>query len=314
MVCFAVLVDAPASAQEYPSKPLRMIVGFPPGGPTDINGRLFARAMSAGLGQPLIVENKAGASGNIAAAEAARSSPDGYTIFYNTSSLVLAPSLGLQGGFDPIGDFAPVATTATLPLLLVVNPAVPARDSQSLISYLKASSSPVFYGSSGAGAMQHLAAVLFASQFQVRLSHVPYKGSAPALIDLIAGQTQTMFVGIVETLPHVRAGKLRAIAIAASKRSPLLPEVPTLAEATGARDMEMGAWQGIVVPKGTPPAVVARLNREVNRALEDKGLLATLASQGAEPLGGTAEHYGAFLKAELARWAKVIRDAGLKPQ
>jgi tripartite-type tricarboxylate transporter receptor subunit TctC len=300
------------NAQTYPAKPIRMVVGFPPGGSADVNARHFAQAMSGQVGQQIVVDNKSGAGGNIAAAEVARSKPDGYTIFYATSAIVLAPSLYSKLQYDPFKDFVPVALTANIPLLLAVNPALPVKDVKELIAYAKAKPEGISYASSGAGAILHLAGAQFAKTHGLKMTHVPYKGSAPALTDVMGGQTEMIFVPINEAIGHVRANRLRALAITSTKRSPLLPETPTLAEATGVKDAEVGAWSGIVVPKGTPKEIVTRLNAEVNKALTNPELLQRLEAQGSEPLGGTPEQHEAHMKREFTRWGNVIREAGIK--
>jgi tripartite-type tricarboxylate transporter receptor subunit TctC len=308
------LISLPAHAQPqpYPSKPIRMILAFPPGGPTDINARIFALKLGEAMNQQIIVDNKPGAGGNIAAAEAARAPADGYTIFYNTSAISIAPSLYSKLNYDVLKDYAPVALTATVPLVLVVNAGVPAKDVRELVAYAKANPGKMNYASSGAGTITHLAGALFATQMGLTLQHIPYKGSAPALVDVAGGQTQMMIDTINTVLPYVKDGRLRALAIAITRRSSLLPDVPTLEEAAGLPGFEMSAWQGIVVPVATPKEIVARLNAEINKAVQNADLRQRLATQGAEPLGGTSEHYAAYLRSELGRWTKVVKDSGAR--
>ena len=301
-----------ASAQPYPAKPIRMILAFPPGGPTDINARSFAQKLSEQMGQQVVVDNRAGAGGNIGAAEAAKAAPDGYTVFYNTSAIAIAPSLYSRVPFDPLKDFAPVALTATVPLVLAVHPSLPVKSVQEFIAYAKANPNKLNYASSGSGTITHLAGALFVSQMGLQMQHIPYKGSAPALLDVVAGQVQMMIDTINTVAPYAKDNRLRALAIAISRRSALLPDVPTLEQAASLPGFEMSAWQGMVVPAGTPPDIVARLNGEVNRALQSADLRARLATGGSEPLGGTSEHYAAYLRSELGRWAKVVRDSGAK--
>jgi len=300
-----------ASAQ-YPAKPIRMILAFPPGGPTDINARVFAQKLSDQLGQQVVVDNRAGAGGNIGAAEAARAAPDGYTIFYNTSAIAIAPALYSKIAFDPLKDFAPVVLVATVPLVLAVNPALPVKTVQEFVAYAKANPSRMNYASSGAGTITHLASALFLTQMGLEMQHIPYKGSAPALVDVVSGQVQMMIDTISTVAPYAKDNRLRALAIAITRRSALLPEVPTLEQAAGLPGFEMSAWQGVVVPAGTSPEIVARLNAEVNKALQSADLRARLAAGGSEPLGGTAEQYAAYIRSELGRWAKVVRDSGAK--
>ena len=306
------LLPALAAAQAYPTKPVRMLLAFPPGGPTDINARVFAQKLSESLGQQVVVDNKPGAGGNLAAAEAAKAPADGYTVFYNTSAISIAPALYASIAYDPVRDFAPVALMATVPLVLAVNPALPAKTLQEFIAYARANQGKLNYGSSGTGTITHLAGALFASQLGLQLQHIPYKGSAPALIDVAAGQTQMMVDTISTVLPYARDNRLRALAVAMPRRLAVLPEVPTLEEAAGLPGFEMSAWQGLLVPAATPKEVVARLNAEVNKAVQNADLRQRLAAGGSEPLGGTSEQYAAYIRSELARWTKVVRDAGAK--
>ena len=301
-----------AAAQAWPSKPIRMILAFPPGGPTDINARVFAQKMGESLNVQVLVDNKPGAGGNIAAAEAAKAAPDGATIFYNTSAVAIAPALYARVAYDPLKDFTPVALTATVPLVLAVNPALPAKTVAEFIAHARANPGKLNYASSGSGTITHLASALLASQLGLSMQHVPYKGSAPALADVAGGSVQLMTDTINTILPYAKDGRLRPLAIAIGRRSAALPEVPTLAEAAGLPGFEMSAWQGIVVPTGTPREIVTRLNAEVNKAAQSPDLRARLAALGAEVLGGTSEQYAEYLRSELARWARVVRDSGAK--
>ena len=299
-------------AQSYPSKPVRMLLAFPPGGPTDINARLFAQKLTEQTGQTFVVENRPGAGGNIAAAEAARAALDGSTIFYNTSAITIAPALQSSVPFDPVKDFAPVALTATVPLVLAINPGVPAKNLQEFIAYARANPGKLNYASSGTGTITHLSGALFASQLGLTMQHIPYKGSAPALVDVVGGQTQMMIDTISTVLPYARDNRLRPLAVAVQRRLSVLPDVPTLEEAANLPGFEMSAWQGIVVPAATPKEIVARLNAEINRAVQNPDLRQKLALGGSEPLGGTPEQYAAYIRSELARWTKVVKDAGAK--
>ncbi len=310
-VLLAALFASPSFAQ-YPTKPIRMILAFPPGGPTDINARIFALKLGESMGQQIIVDNKPGAGGNIAAAEVAKAPADGYTIFYNTSAITIAPSLYSKLNYDPLKDFAPVALTATVPLVLVVNPALPVKSVQDFVAYAKANPAKVNYASSGSGTITHLAGALFATQMGLSMQHIPYKGSAPALVDVAGGQTQMMIDTINTILPYAKDNRLRPLAIAIQRRSAALPDVPTLEEAAKLPGFEMSAWQGIVVPTATPKDVVTRLNTEINKAVQNADLRQKLATQGAEPLGGTSEAYAAYIRSEIGRWTKVVRDSGAK--
>jgi len=311
LVIWAVAFAGLASAQ-YPAKPIRMILAFPPGGPTDINARAFAQKLSDQMGQQVVVDNRAGAGGNIGAAEAARAAPDGYTIFYNTSAIAIAPALYSKIAFDPLKDFTPVVLAATVPLVLAVNPGLPVKTVQEFVAYAKANPSKMNYASSGAGTITHLASALFLTQMGLEMQHIPYKGSAPALVDVVSGQVQMMIDTISTVAPYAKENRLRALAIAITRRSALLPDVPTLEQAANLPGFEMSAWQGVVVPSGTSPEIVARLNAEVNKALQGADLRARLAAGGSEPLGGTSEQYAAYIRSELGRWAKVVRDSGAK--
>ena len=308
----AALAAASAFAQPYPSKPIRLLLAFPPGGPTDINARIFAQKLGESMNQQVVVDNKPGAGGNIAAAEAAKSAPDGYTIFYNTSAISIAPSLYSKLNYDGAKDFAPVALTATVPLVLVINPAIPAKSVKELVAFAKANPAKMNYGSSGSGTITHLAGALFTAQMGLTMQHIPYKGSAPALVDVAGGQTQMMIDTINTILPYVKDNRLRALAIAIQRRSAALPDVPTLEEAANLPGFEMSAWQGIVVPSGTPKEIISKLNAEINKAVQNPDLRQRLAPLGAEPLGGTSEHYAEYIRTELLRWTKVVKDSGAR--
>jgi len=311
LVC-GTLAASIALAQSYPSRPVRMLLAFPPGGPTDINARVFAQKLSESMNVQVLVDNKPGAGGNIAAAEAAKAPADGYTIFYNTSAITIAPALYSKVAYDTLADFAPVALTATVPLVLAIHPGVPAKNMQEFIAHAKANPGKLNYGSSGSGTITHLSTALLATQLGLKMQHVPYKGSAPALADVAGGQTQLMTDTINTILPYAKDGRLRPLAIAIGRRSAAMPEVPTLEEAAGLPGFEMSAWQGIVVPAATPKEVVAKLNAEINKAAQNADLRQRLAALGAETLGGTSEQYAAYIRSELVRWAKVVKDAGAK--
>jgi len=302
-----------AQAQAYPVKPVRMIIAFPPGGPTDILARVTAQKLSEQLGQQVLVDNKPGAGGNIGAEQAARAQPDGYTIFYNTSAIVIGPALYAKVNYDTLKDFAPVILTAAIPMVLMVNPNLSARSVKEFIDLAKARPGQLNYGSSGTGTITHLASAMFSTQAGIQTQHVPYKGSAPALVDLAAGQVQFMTDTINTGLPYIKDGRMRGLAVTSLKRSVLLPELPTFNE-SGLTGFEASAWQGIVVPTGTPPEIIARLNTETNRALQNADLRAKLAAQGADALGGTPAEYAAYIRSEMPRWARAIKDSGAKAE
>lgn len=296
---------------DYPSKPIKLVVAFPPGGPTDLVSRVIAQKLSEQFGQQVLVENRPGANGNIGAEAVAKAAPDGYTVFYNTSAITLSPSLYSKLNFDPLKDYAPVALTAVVPLVIAAHPSVPAANLKEFIAYLKANPGKATYGSAGNGNVTHLGAFLFLQANGLEAVHVPYKGSAPSLTDLVGGQTQFTAETINAALPYIRDKRLKAFAVTGLKRSNVLPDVPTLNE-SGMKGFEVGAWQGVVMPAKTPPAIVQRWNAEVMKALADPDVKAKLAAQGAEPLGSTPEQYGAYLKSEVERWSKVVKATGAK--
>lgn len=309
LIASCVLATA-AAAQGYPNKPIRLLLGFPPGGTTDINARILAQRLSEQMGQQVLVDNRAGGGGNIAAAEAARAPADGYTVFYNTSSVVIAPAMSSKIAFDPIKSFTPVVLAATVPIVLAAHPSTRIDTVQDLVKLGKANPEALRYASSGIGTITHLASALLASETGIKMLHVPYKGAAPALQDLVGGQVELMSEVVNTVLPYAQQGKLKVLATATPTRLAALPKVPTFDEALGTKGFEMGAWQGVLVPAGTPPDIVTRLNAEFNKALQDPTVRQRLNQQGAEPLGGTSAHYAAYLNSELKRWAKVVKDSG----
>ena len=310
---FLALMTSMLWAQSWPTKPVRMIIAFPPGGPTDLVSRVLAQKLSEQLGQQVIVDNKPGAGGNIAAELAAKAAPDGYTIFYNTSAIVIGPALYGKVNYDTLKDFTPVLLTASVPMVLVVNPQLPARSVKEFVDLAKTRSGALNYSSSGTGTITHLASAMMSTQTGIQTQHIPYKGSAPGLVDLASGQTQFMIDTINTVLPYVRDNRLRGLAVTSAKRSPLLPDLPTLAEA-GISGFEAAAWQGIVVPTGTPNEIVQKLNAEVNKALAHPDIRSRLAAQGADILGGTPAEYATYLRSEMPRWAKAVKDSGAKAE
>ena len=313
----ALPVAGPALAQSaappWPTKPLRMIIGFAPGGPTDIVARVVAQRLSEQIGQPVLVDNKPGAGGNLAADLAAKAAPDGHTLFYNTSAITIAPALYGKVPYDTLKDFVPVSTTATNAMIVMVHPSVPARTIQEFVAHAKANPGKLNYGSSGTGTITHLATAALASALGLQMTHVPYKGSAPSLLDTAAGVVQLMTDTVNSALPYLRDGRLRPLAVTMPRRLAVLPDVPTLAE-TVLPGMEMSAWQGVVVPAGTPPAIVQRLNGELRRVLAHEETRQKLIAQGTEILGSTPDEYAAYLRSELARWSKVVAETGAKAE
>ena len=300
-----------AWGQAWPNKPIRMVVAFPPGGPTDIVSRVIAQRLSEQLGQQVIIDNKPGAGGNIAAELIANAPADGYTLFYNTSAIVIGPALYSKVNYDTLKDFAPVALTASVPMVLAVNPNLPVRSVKEFLDLARSKPGQLNYSSSGTGTITHLASAMLSTQTGIQTQHVPYKGSAPGLVDLASGQTQFMIDTINTVLPYVRDGRLRGLAVSSMKRSSVLPDLPTLHE-SGLSGFDAAAWQGIVAPAATSSDIVQRLNAEVNKALAHPEVRAKLAAQGADVLGGTSAEYAAHLRSELPRWAKAVKDSGAK--
>jgi tripartite-type tricarboxylate transporter receptor subunit TctC len=300
-----------AWGQAWPSKPIRMVVAFPPGGPTDIVSRVIAQRLSEQLGQQVIIDNKPGAGGNIAAELIANAPADGHTLFYNTSAVVIGPALYSKVNYDTLKDFAPVALTASVPMVLAVNPNLPARSVKEFLDLARSKPGQLNYSSSGTGTITHLASAMLSTQTGIQTQHVPYKGSAPGLVDLASGQTQFMIDTINTVLPYVRDGRLRGLAVSSMKRSSVLPDLPTLHE-SGLSGFDASAWQGIMAPAATSSDIVQRLNTEVNKALAHPEVRAKLAAQGADVLGGTSAEYAVYLRSELPRWAKAVKDSGAK--
>jgi len=301
----------PAAAQNWPAKPLRLIVAFPPGGTNDIVARSVAQRMSERLGQSMVVENRPGANGALGAEAAAKSPADGYTLFIAAVNHVVLPALYAKLPYDIERDFTPVVLLATVPIVVTVNPAVPANSIAELIALAKAKPGALNYGSSGNGAGTHLAGELFKMQAGVSLTHVPYKGSGPAMTDLMGGQIQLMFADLPSASPQIKGGKIRALAIGTPQPSFLAPGLATVS-ASGLPGYEAYTWVGIMAPAGIPKEIVTRLNADAVAALERQELRDTLAAQGAEAAPGTPEQLGAHVKSELAKWSKVVKAAGIK--
>ena len=312
IAAFTLIVAAALShAQPYPAKPIRMILAFPPGGPTDIVARVLAQKLTEQMGQQVIVDNKPGAGGNIGAELAARAPNDGYTMFYNTSAIVINPALYGKASYDTLKDFVPVALTAAIPMVLVVHPSLPARNMKEFVDLVKSKPGQMSYSSSGTGTITHLASAMLTAQMGLNAVHIPYKGSAPGLVDLAAGQTQFMTDTINTAIAYIKDGRMRAIAVTSAKRSSVLPDLPTFHEA-GLPGFDAAAWQGVVLPAGAPSEVVTKLNTEITKALQDAAVRARLAGQGADVYGSTPAEYGAYIRAEMPRWAKIIKESGAK--
>lgn len=308
-IALAFFVSA-AVAQEYPAKPIKLIVPFPPGGGTDISARTLVNKLSEGGKWTFVVENKPGAGGNLGIEQAVRSPADGYTLVIGqTSNLAINPTLYAKLPYDPLKDLAPVALVVSAPVVLVVAADSPYRSLADLLAAAKKGT--ITYASPGNGTVSHLAGELLQRSAGVKLVHVPYKGAAQALTDTLGGQVQSFMSSVPSALAHVKSGRLRALAVTSSRRSPELPSVPTVAE-SGYPGFEANTWYGLLAPAGTPAPIVARLNAEVNRALAAKEVRERLASEGGETLGGSPAQFAAFLASEHAKWGRVVRESGAK--
>lgn len=301
-------------AQKYPDRPIRLVVAQTPGGSTDTVARFMARALTAPLGQQVIVDNRAGGGGNIGAELVAKASADGYTLILGTSSTFgVNPSLYPNIPYDAVKDFAPIIFVSVVPNVLVVPPVVPATSIQELVALAKAKPGSLNFASSGSGGGPHLAAELFKSQAGIDIVHIPYKGTGPAIADLLSAQVQLSFTTVVSVLPHIKSGKLRALAVTSPRRVQALPDVPTVAEAKFP-GVNATSWNGMLAPARTPPAMIERINREANMILNSPQMRESLLSQGAEPMGGTPAEFGAYVRNEVSKWAKVVKAAGIKPE
>ena len=302
---------AAAFAQAYPSRPVRVVVPFSPGGAVDGPMRLIAQELTKRLGEAVVVENKPGAGATIGTDVVAKAAPDGYTLLLASQTNAISATLYAKLPFEPIDDFTPIALIGREPGVVVVNPAVPATTLQQFIAYVKERPGQVDYASSGNGSGQHLFAALLAARTGTKMNHVPYRGSGQATTDLLSGVVAMAIPGTAGMVGHIKAGKLRALAVTGAHRSPQLPDVPTVME-SGVPDYEAYVWMGLLAPKGTPPAIVQRLNREVLAVLGEEEVKRYMASAGIEIVGSTPAEFGAFFRAEKDLWAKVIRDTGAR--
>ena len=307
----AVVLPGTAHAQSWPTKPIRLLVGFPPGGPTDIVARIVGEKISSQVGQQVVVDNRPGAAGNIAVELLTKANPDGHTLVYSSNAIALSPGLYEKLGYDPLKDVAPVTEIGAGCLVFVIHPSLPVKTVKEFIDYAKARPGKLNYASSGAGTSTHLAAVLFSQRAGIETQHVPYKGTAPSLVDMIAGRTQFLMGAVLTAVPHIKDGKLRALAVTGLKRIKSLPDVPTLDEA-GMPKFEVTTWQGIFAPAGTPPAVLARVNAEFVKAVHSPELRPKIEQQDMEPTGPSIEAFTASYREQVVRWTKVAKDAGLK--
>jgi tripartite-type tricarboxylate transporter receptor subunit TctC len=296
----------------WPTRPIKLIVGYAAGGSTDVTARIVGQAISERLGQPVIIENRPGAAGNLAADATAKADPDGYTLLMASSTIAANPGLYKSLPFNVQTDFAPITVTAFIPNLLVVHPSVPADNLANFIAYLKANPGKLNFGSAGNGSSQHLSGELFNSLAGVKMVHVAYRGGAPAVNDLLGGQVQVIFAPLVEVIQQVRADKVRAIGITTAKRSPLLPDVPSIAETLPGYEVVL--WNGLLAPAKTPPDVIARINRAAVDALRSADVKARLAEQGSEPVGNTPAEFRAFMDSELVKWRRLVEISGATVQ
>jgi len=307
----ALCASTPAAlGQAYPTKPVRMIAASSPGSAVDIVARIVAQKLGEQLGQQVIVDNRAGAGGNLGAELAAKAAPDGYTLFMGTPAHAINTGLYRKLNYDLIRDFAPVTQVTSGQYVVVVHPSLPAKSIRELIALARAKPGQLNYASAGSGNATHLAGELFASATRIKLVHVPYKGSGPAVTDLVGGQVQLMFANLVAALPQVKTGRIRALAVTGQTRAAAAPELPTVIEA-GVPGYVVTSWFGVLVPAATPRELIMKLNAELARTMSAPDVRDRLAADGAEPTTGTPEQFGAFLRAEIAQWTKVVKDAGI---
>ena len=307
----AAVCAAPVAAQTYPGKSVRLVVPFSAGGSTDIVARTLAQKLNELWGQPVVVDNRAGGSTVIGTEIVAKSPPDGYTLLVTPAPFTIVPSLTNKLPYHPQTDFEPITLVNTTPLVLVVNPSVPAKNVKELIALARANPGKLNFGSSGSGGSNHLAGELFNSVAGVKMVHIPYKGNAPALTDLVGGHVDVIFNGLTSALPLIKGGKLRALAVTSLHRSAALPEAVTLDEA-GLKGFQAVAWNGLTAPARTPRSVVAKINADVVRVLKSPDLLERLRAEGSDPVGNSPEQYSAFLHEEISKWRKVIQFANIK--
>jgi tripartite-type tricarboxylate transporter receptor subunit TctC len=309
----ALLAAGNAIAQPYPTKPIRLIVPFAPGGGTDITARAIAMKLSEALGQTVVVDNRAGANGTIGADIAAKAPPDGYTFSMISSSHSVNPSIMKKLPYDLIADLAPVTQATTQPYALILHPSVAAKSVKELIALVKAKPNSLNYGSSGTGGLSHLSGALLCSLTGITMTHIPYKGGAPALSDLVGGQIQMLFSTILQAQSQLKGGRVRALAVTTARRSAGAPDLPTMQEA-GVAGYEVAGWYGMVAPLKTPAAIITRINTEAVKALRGPDIRDKLAADGSEPVGSTPEAFGQHIKIEVAKWNKLVKDAGIRTE
>jgi tripartite-type tricarboxylate transporter receptor subunit TctC len=314
LVAAALVGIRPAQAQDYPTRPIRVLIAFPPGGPTDFVGRLVADKMSASLGQRVYIENKPGANGTVGADNIAKSDPDGYSLFLTTAGAVtISPHVMANIPYDALRDFAPIAEVVTNTTVLAVNPKMGIKTANELVTLAKEKPGAITFGSTGIGSTTHLAQVLLADAAGVQFLHVPYRGAAPMLTDLLGGQVQVVAADLTVLMPQIEAAAVVPIGAAADQRNPMLPELPTLAE-QGYRNTDASNWYALLAPAKTPPALIKKLNAAVNAALADPDVRSKIVKSGAVPVGGTPEALAGTMRSEYDKWGRVVRDHGIKEQ
>lgn len=309
--CLGGAANAMAASGDYPTRPIRFVVPFPPCGGADTLARVLGQKLGEAWGEQVVIDNRPGAGGNISAEIAAKAAPDGYTIFQGNVAHAISASLYARLNYDLVRDFSPVTQLASTPFVLLVNPSLPANSVRELVALAKAKPGQLNYGSSGSGGASHLAMELFKSMAGVDVRHIPYKGAGPAATDLISGQIQLMFFVQAAARPHISSGRLRGLAVASAKRSSALPELPTVAE-SGVPGYEAGSWYGVLVPTGTPGRVITRLHAAITRVLSLPDVKERLSNQGFEVVGNTPAQFGAYIRAEIPKWARVVKASGAR--
>lgn len=306
-------LHAQSAGDGYPAKPVRVIVGLAPGGATDIQARMVAQKLSDNIGRSFVVENRTGAGGTIAYAHVAASPPDGYTVLAVSSGYSITPAIYTKLSYDPIKDLVPVSLVAQAPFLLLVHPSVPVKSAKGLLALAKARPGILDFGSAGIGSSTHMALELFRISAGIKVTHVPYRGTGPALIDTMSGQVHALFGNVLSSLPHARSGKLRALAVTTARRSIVLPDLPTISE-SGVPGYETSTWHGWLGPAGTPVAIVNKLSTEIAKSVKARAVAERFATDAGEPVGSTPEEFAQLLVTEIARWRKVVKEAGIRTQ
>jgi tripartite-type tricarboxylate transporter receptor subunit TctC len=304
-------VTAQSPAEAYPARPVRVIVGLAPGGGTDIQTRLFAQKLSESLGRPFVVENRTGAGGTLAYAQVAKAPPDGYTLLGVAGGYTITPAVYAKLPYDPVRDFAPISLVVQAPFLLLTHPSLPVKSVKDLLALARAKPGMLDCASAGHGTSTHMAFELFKAMAGVNITHIPYKGTGQSLVDAMAGQVHMLFGNVLSSLTHVRAGRLRALAVTTARRSTVLPDLPTIAE-SGVPGYENSTWHGWLAPAGTPPAVLTRLNAELVKSARAPDVVERLAPDGGEPVGSTPEEFSRHIATDMARWSKLVKEIGIR--